>query len=93
MNYYKIDVSLNNWNVYKRVLKSEKDVTIEDIKDWILKDIFYKIEDWDLQEVTAIDFEEISEDVFQTIKNEENRINLILDSANWCVARQLTWIN
>jgi len=88
MTYYKIDVSLNDWNVYKRFLKAEEKISIEDIKLWVLKDVFFKINDWDLENVIDINFEEISDDVFQTIKNKENRIMLILDS-DWCIKRQL----
>lgn len=86
MNFYKSRIELNNWKEYKRIIQWEEKINIENIKWWILKDVFFKIEWNDLESVKKINFEEIDENTLTELRNRTEYI--LLTIKDWFLIRK-----
>ncbi len=90
-NYLKIDIELNNWKVYKRLVKAGLDANIDKILEGLKRDVFVEPTIEELNSVSSIYIENLWTEVLEEIRNEKDRIFLIVDSDN-VVLRPLIWI-
>lgn len=91
MSFYEANVKLEWWKEFKRVFEYEWQIHISDIKDTVLKDVFYKIEDWDMDQVENFNFSTINEETFKNIKNTEKCVEMILKNNNWIIGKNTLW--
>lgn len=71
---------------YKRIFQYDKILKMEDVKSAVLKDVFMKIEYWDLESFSRFNFNEISEDTFYEIKNNQECVSIVLEETNWVIS-------
>jgi len=86
------DLSIQVWeDTYSRLISSEIwDINIDNLREWIMKDVFYKIEAWDEEKANTaiITYKEISKKVFEELENNSSYIFLILDEKNNSISRR-----
>ena len=91
MTFYEANVKLKEWDSFKRVFEYEWQVNIDDVRLVVLKDVFYKIEDWDLEQIEEFSFDKIDEKTYENIKNTERCVELILNNNNWIIENNSIW--
>ena len=85
-HFYEANVSLKEeeWT-FKRIFEHSAKVTIEKVIWPVLSDVFYKVEEWDLEKIETFNLKEVSEDAFNHIEKTSECVLIVLESLNWWI--------